>query len=57
LRAGFTAQGCWFTKRKKGILAKMITFEKSKLLAQADGEIKLSAEIFDYYTKMKKDFW
>lgn len=38
-------------REKKFELAKMITLEMGKLLVQAEGEIKLSAEIFDYYAK------
>ena len=34
---------------KKSTLTKTITFEMGKLLAQAEGEIDLSASIFDYY--------
>lgn len=34
---------------KKTELAKTITLEMGKLLAQAEGEIDLSADIFDYY--------
>jgi succinate-semialdehyde dehydrogenase/glutarate-semialdehyde dehydrogenase len=34
---------------KKSELAKTITLEMGKLLAQAEGEIDLSADIFDYY--------
>ncbi|MBK8568159.1 MAG: NAD-dependent succinate-semialdehyde dehydrogenase [Saprospiraceae bacterium] len=37
-------------------LAKMITLEMGKLLSQAEGEIKLSAEIFDYYAKNSAAF-
>ena len=36
-------------REKKAILAQMITLEMGKLLAQAEGEILLSADIFDYY--------
>lgn len=38
-------------REKKFELAKMITLEMGKLIAQAEGEIELSAEIFDYYAK------
>jgi succinate-semialdehyde dehydrogenase / glutarate-semialdehyde dehydrogenase len=34
---------------KKDILARLITLEMGKLIAQAEGEIMLSADIFDYY--------
>lgn len=42
-------------EKKKG-LAKMITLEMGKLVTQAEGEIKLSAEIFDYYAKHAESF-
>lgn len=38
-------------RAKKKELAQMITLEMGKLLVHAEGEIKLSAEIFDYYAK------
>jgi succinate-semialdehyde dehydrogenase/glutarate-semialdehyde dehydrogenase len=38
-------------RAKKTELAKVITLEMGKLLSHAEGEIKLSAEIFDYYAK------
>ncbi len=36
-------------REKKKALAQMITTEMGKLVGEAEGEIKLSAEIFDYY--------
>ena len=36
-------------RQKKTVLAKMITLEMGKLIAEAEGEIDLSANIFDYY--------
>ncbi|MBB2950610.1 NAD-dependent succinate-semialdehyde dehydrogenase [Sphingobacterium sp. JUb56] len=36
-------------RKNKKKLAKLITLEMGKLLIHAEGEIKLSAEIFDYY--------
>jgi len=36
-------------RKKKTELAKMITLEMGKLIAQAEGEIDLSADIIDYY--------
>ncbi len=36
-------------RAKKESLAQMITLEMGKLIAQAEGEIMLSADIFDYY--------
>lgn len=38
-------------RKNKKELAKLITLEMGKLLIHAEGEIKLSAEIFDYYAK------
>jgi succinate-semialdehyde dehydrogenase/glutarate-semialdehyde dehydrogenase len=43
-------------RKKKDELAKIITLEMGKLLAHAEGEIKLSAEIFDYYAKNAESF-
>ena len=43
-------------REKKKELAQMITLEMGKLVAQAEGEIKLSAEIFDYYANNAKAF-
>jgi succinate-semialdehyde dehydrogenase/glutarate-semialdehyde dehydrogenase len=43
-------------RAKKKDLAKMITLEMGKLLSHAEGEIKLSAEIFDYYAKNAEGF-
>jgi len=43
-------------REKKKELAKMITLEMGKLVTQAEGEIKLSAEIFDYYAKHAEGF-
>ncbi|HQA75413.1 NAD-dependent succinate-semialdehyde dehydrogenase, partial [Flavobacterium sp.] len=37
-------------------LAKIITLEMGKLFIHAEGEIKLSAEIFDYYAKNAEGF-
>jgi succinate-semialdehyde dehydrogenase/glutarate-semialdehyde dehydrogenase len=36
-------------REKKKALAKIITLEMGKLVGQAEGEIELSAEIYDYY--------
>jgi succinate-semialdehyde dehydrogenase/glutarate-semialdehyde dehydrogenase len=41
---------------KKDLLAKMITLEMGKLLVHAEGEIKLSAEIIDYYANNAESF-
>lgn len=43
-------------RAKKKALAKIITLEMGKLLSHAEGEIKLSAEIFDYYAKNAEGF-
>ena len=43
-------------RKKKKELAELITLEMGKLVAQAEGEIKLSAEIFDYYAKHSEEF-
>jgi len=36
-------------REKKSSLSKLITLEMGKILSQAEGEIDLSADIFDYY--------
>ena len=43
-------------RKKKKHLAELITLEMGKLLEQAEGEIKLSAEIFDYYANNAEEF-
>ena len=43
-------------RKKKKELAQLITLEMGKLVAQAEGEIKLSAEIFDYYANHAEAF-
>ena len=43
-------------RNKKSELAKTITLEMGKLLAQAEGEIDLSADIFDYYADHGETF-
>ena len=50
----YTVAGLLRAKRKD--LARMITLEMGKLYAHAEGEIKLSAEIFDYYAKNAETF-
>ncbi len=50
----YTVAGLLRAKRKE--LAQMITLEMGKLLIHAEGEIKLSAEIFDYYAKNAEGF-
>jgi succinate-semialdehyde dehydrogenase/glutarate-semialdehyde dehydrogenase len=41
---------------KKASLAALITLEMGKLIAQAEGEIELSANIFDYYADHGEEF-
>lgn len=43
-------------RAKKSQLAELITLEMGKLFIHAEGEIKLSAEIFDYYAKHAEGF-
>ena len=43
-------------REKKDSLAKLITLEMGKLIAQAEGEIMLSANIFDYYATNAAQF-
>ena len=43
-------------REKKDSLAKIITLEMGKLLVQAEGEILLSADIFDYYADNGEKF-
>lgn len=50
----YTVAGLLRAKRKD--LAKMITLEMGKLVSHAEGEIKLSTEIFDYYAKNAEGF-
>ena len=55
-RAAILHKVAGLLREKKKVLAKMITLEMGKLVAQAEGEIKLSAEIFDYYAKHAEGF-
>ena len=50
----YAVAGLLRAKRKE--LANMITLEMGKLVSHAEGEIKLSAEIFDYYAKNAESF-
>jgi succinate-semialdehyde dehydrogenase / glutarate-semialdehyde dehydrogenase len=43
-------------RSKKEALAKLITLEMGKLISQAEGEILLSADIFDYYATHGEKF-
>jgi len=56
LRAEILHKVAGLLRKKKNVLAKMITLEMGKLLAHAEGEIKLSAEIFDYYANNAESF-
>jgi succinate-semialdehyde dehydrogenase/glutarate-semialdehyde dehydrogenase len=56
LRAALLHKVAGLLREKKKVLAKMITMEMGKLVAQAEGEIKLSAEIFDYYANHAESF-
>jgi len=55
-RAALLHRVAGLLREKKDLLAKMITLEMGKLLAHAEGEIKLSAEIFDYYANNAESF-
>ena len=56
IRADILHKVAGLLREKKDVLAKMITLEMGKLLAHAEGEIKLSAEIFDYYASNAESF-
>jgi len=56
LRAALLHRVAGLLREKKDLLAKMITLEMGKLLIHAEGEIKLSAEIFDYYANNAESF-
>ena len=43
-------------RQKKESLAILITMEMGKLIAQAEGEIDLSADIFEYYATHGEEF-
>lgn len=49
LRANLLHKVAGLLREKKEMLARLITLEMGKLFVHAEGEIKLSAEIFDYY--------
>ena len=55
-RAGILHHVTELMRDKKVSLAKLITLEMGKLIAQAKGEIELSADIFDYYASNGEDF-
>ena len=56
LRADLLHKVAGLLREKKKALAEMITLEMGKLVSQAEGEIKLSAEIFDYYANNAESF-
>jgi len=55
-RAALLHKVAGLLREKKKDLAKLITLEMGKLFSQAEGEIKLSAEIFDYYANHAETF-
>lgn len=55
-RAALLHKVAGLLREKKKDLAQLITLEMGKLIAQAEGEIKLSAEIFDYYANHAEAF-
>ena len=56
LRGALLHKVAGLLRDKEDLLAKMITLEMGKLLAHAKGEIKLSAEIFDYYANNAESY-
>lgn len=56
LRADLLHEVATLMRAKKKSLAKIITLEMGKLIAQAEGEIDLSADIFDYYAENGEKF-
>ena len=55
-RASFLHKVASLMRKKKDSLAKLITLEMGKLLKQSEGEIDLSADIFDYYADNGETF-
>lgn len=55
LRAALLHKVAGLLRERKKTLAQLITQEMGKLVTQAEGEIKLSAEIFDYYANNSED--
>jgi succinate-semialdehyde dehydrogenase / glutarate-semialdehyde dehydrogenase len=55
-RAALLHKVAGILREKKESLAELITLEMGKLLSHAEGEIKLSAEIFDYYANNAEHF-
>ncbi len=56
IRADLLHEVATLMRAKKNSLAKTITLEMGKLIAQAEGEIDLSADIFDYYADHGAEF-
>jgi succinate-semialdehyde dehydrogenase / glutarate-semialdehyde dehydrogenase len=50
-RAELLNKAAKLMRERKSELSKIITLEMGKLIAQAEGEIDLSADIFEYYAK------
>ncbi len=55
-RASLLQKVAALMRSKKKSLAKLITLEMGKLIAQAEGEIDLSADIFEYYAIHGEEF-
>lgn len=55
-RAALLHKVAGLLRKNKKELAQLITLEMGKLVSQAEGEIKLSAEIFDYYANNSEEF-
>jgi succinate-semialdehyde dehydrogenase / glutarate-semialdehyde dehydrogenase len=55
-RAAILHKVATLMREKKESLSKLITLEMGKLIAQAEGEIDLSADIFDYYANNGENF-
>ncbi len=56
IRADLLHEVATLMRARKDTLAKTITLEMGKLIAQAEGEIYLSADIFDYYADHGAEF-
>jgi succinate-semialdehyde dehydrogenase / glutarate-semialdehyde dehydrogenase len=56
LRAEILHNVAELLRKKKQVLAEMITLEMGKLIAQSEEEILLSADIFDYYATHAEEY-
>jgi len=56
LRAALLHKVAGLLRDKEDLLANMITLEMGKLMAHAEGEIKLGAKIFDYYANNAESY-